>query len=48
MLLSKNNKQKTETEHGEEEQTWGSRWGVVSGRDGHFGVWGMQTHIWNG
>ena len=24
VILSKNNKQKTETEHGQEEQTWGS------------------------
>ena len=37
-ILSKNNKQKTETEHGLEEQTrgsWGERGG--SGMDGHFG-----------
>ena len=27
MILSKNNKQKTETDHGQEEQTWGSRAG---------------------
>ena len=27
MILSKNNKQKTETDHGQEEQTWGSQGG---------------------
>ena len=25
MILSKNNKEKTETDHGQEEQTWGSQ-----------------------
>ena len=31
MILSKNNKQKTETEHGQEEQTWGSCGGKGEG-----------------
>ena len=30
MVPSKNNKQKTETDHGQEEQTWGS-WGWEEG-----------------
>lgn len=43
MNLSKHNKQtKPETDHGQEEGRGGS------GMDGHLGVWGMQTYIWNG
>ena len=52
MILSKNNnkqanKQKTETEHGQEEQTWGSRGrrgeegGGVRGM-GTLGFWGCK------
>ena len=47
MILSKNNKQKTETEHGQEEQTWDS-WGV-RGREwegwAFWGFGGMQIVI---
>ena len=44
MILSKNNKQKTETDHGQEEQTLGS-WKM----DGHLGKVGdTNCCIWNG
>ena len=51
MILSKNNKQtvtKKQTDHGQEEQTWGSGVGGMggSGVDGHFG--GAKCCIWNG
>ena len=43
MILSKNNKQKTETDHGQEEQNLGS-W--VRGRwMGIWGRWGIQTVV---
>ena len=53
MILFKNNKtnkQKTEMEHGQEEQIWGSqgKWGG-SARDGHFGGLGdTNCYTWNG
>ena len=42
MILSKNNKQtnKTETEHGQEEQTWHLQGRGGSWMDGHFGGFG--------
>ena len=46
MILSKTKQNKTETDHGQEEQTWGSRGkGVGVGRMGTFGVFLMQTVI---
>ena len=54
MMLSKNNKQinkqKTETEHDQEEQTWSSRGKRGgSGRNGHFGGLGAANcYTWNG
>ena len=52
-INSKNNKQKTETDHGQEEQTgvprWGRREGGGSRMDGHFGDLGdANCYIWNG
>ena len=50
MILFKKNQQKTETDHGQEEQTWGS--GGKSGRSvmhGHLGGLGhANCCIWNG
>ena len=45
MILSKNNRQKTKTNHGQKEQTWGSwgREGEGVGWMGLLGVWGVQT-----
>ena len=54
MILSKNSKRtnkKTETEHGQEEQTWGS-WGGGKGGMGGMGILevlgGANCYIWNG
>ena len=51
MILYKNNKQKTETEYGQEEKTWSS-WGEEtggSGREGHFeGSGDKNCYIWHG
>ena len=53
MILSKNNKRKPETDHGQEEQTWGLVWGQRgrggSTMDGHFeGLGDANCYIWNG
>ena len=47
MIPSKNNRQKTEREYGQEEQTWGSQGGKRGdGRERHFGD--ANCYIWNG
>ena len=47
ILFKITNKQKTETDHGQEEQTWSSGlgWGEKEGmgRMVTLGIWGMQT-----
>ena len=45
MILSKNNKQKTETDHGQEEQTWGSQEGDKGREWDGWAFWGMQTTV---
>ena len=50
MILFKKNQQKTETDHGQEEQTWGSQGERGKSRTGgHFGGFlGANWYIWNG
>jgi len=51
MTLSKNNKQKTEIDHSQKNQTWGSQGG--KGREWNgWAFWGVlldaNSYIWNG